>query len=130
MHNWLVMGQPNKINEKHTQIMKTKNKGREKQWSVSQDKSNSTKGKTTVNKTKNTFSLKQLELLHLNITLNTSTTASFPNRNHLAIYLFQSSWLKYASYSNITSIQINTFWLTSEAPGNTAAVNAHRSSSL
>jgi len=65
------MGQPNKINEKqkHTQIMKTKNKGKRKLWSVAQDKSNSTKGKT-----KTTFSLKQLELLHLNITLNTSTT--------------------------------------------------------
>jgi len=42
------MGQPNK----NTQIMKTKNKGREKQWSVEQDKSNSTKGKTTVNNKK------------------------------------------------------------------------------
>jgi len=40
------MGQPNKINEKqkkHNQIMKNKNKVREKQWSVAQDKSNSTK---------------------------------------------------------------------------------------
>jgi len=41
------MGQPNKMGEKkptnheklkYTQIMKTKNKGREKQWSVAQDR--------------------------------------------------------------------------------------------